>query len=236
MQNLSEPSRKIPKNYRNITGKIPSKKSNRMISFESKLERDFLYLFEFENFVIKILEQPITIEYFIDKRYTYTPDFYIETPPKYNNIIIEVKYYNELKKIFSTEKQKYKAMISYLKNKNLDFKFFTDRCTYIQSDEYKFNVNFLLNYEDLSIENYEIIYNLFIPQITVQQVLEQYNSDKFKQLSIISTIWAMVRKKILIVDMYEKLTPETQLLQLRPYDEYLLQLFLPSFSTPIIHK
>ena len=105
--NLNEPSRKIPKNYRNITGKIPSKKSNRMISFESKLERDFLYLFEYENFVIKILEQPITIEYFIEnKKYTYTPDFYIETPLKYNNIIIEVKYYNELKKIFSTEKQK----------------------------------------------------------------------------------------------------------------------------------
>lgn len=220
--NLSEPSRKIPKNYRNITGKIPSKKSNRMISFESKLERDFLYLFEYENFVIKILEQPITIEYFIDnKRYTYTPDFYIETPPKYNNIIIEVKYYNELKKIFSTEKQKYKAMISYLKNKNIDFKFFTDRCPYIQSDEYKFNVNFLLNYENLSIENYQIIYNLFIPQITIQQLLEQYSSDKFKQLSMIPTIWAMIRKKILIVDIYEKLTLETQLLQLRPYDEKL---------------
>lgn len=218
--NLSEPSRKIPKNYRNITGKIPSKKSNRMISFESKLERDFLYLFEFENFVIKILEQPITIEYFIDnKRYTYTPDFYIETPPKYNNIIIEVKYYNELKKIFSTEKQKYKAMINYLKNKNVDFKFFTDRCPYIQSDEYKFNVNFLLNYEDLSIENYEIIYNLFTPLITIQQLLEQHHSDKFKQLSMIPTIWAMIRKKIFIVNMYEKLTLETQLLQLRPYDE-----------------
>lgn len=37
--NLSEPSRKIPKNYRNITGKIPSKKSNRMISFDVSLPK-----------------------------------------------------------------------------------------------------------------------------------------------------------------------------------------------------
>lgn len=222
--NLKEPSRKIPKNYRNITGKVFSKKSNRLISFESKLERDFLYLFELENFVIKILEQPVQIEYTLNgKKYKYTTDFYLETPPGYNNILLEVKYYDDLKKIFPTEKHKYKAMIEYLKNKNVDFKFFTDRCPYIQSEEYKFNVNFLLNYNTLSNVEYEIITNLFIPQISIQELLNQYNSDKFKQLSLIPAIWTMIRRKILLVDMFETLNLSTPLLQLRSYDEKVYQ-------------
>lgn len=217
---IKESSRKIPKNYRNITGKIPSQKSSRMISFESKLERDFIYLFELENYVISILEQPITIEYFVDnKKYKYTPDFYLKTPPKYNNIMIEVKYYDDLKKTLPLEKEKYRAIIKYLENKNVDFKFFTDRCPYIQSDDYKFNVNFLLNYNTLLDEKYEIVSNLFLPQITIQQLLEQYSKDKIKQLSIIPVVWAMIRKKILVVNMFEKLTLNTRLLQIKPYDK-----------------
>lgn len=221
---IKESSRKIPKNYRNITGKIPSQKSSRMISFESKLERDFIYLFELENYVISILEQPITIEYFVDnKKYKYTPDFYLKTPPKYNNIMIEVKYYDDLKKTLPLEKEKYRAIIKYLENKNVDFKFFTDRCPYIQSDDYKFNVNFLLNYNTLLDEEYEIVSNLFLPQITIQQLLEQYSKDKIKQLSIIPVVWAMIRKKILVVNMFEKLTLNTRLLQIKPYDENIYQ-------------
>lgn len=221
---IKESSRKIPKNYRNITGKIPSQKSNRMISFESKLERDFIYLFELENYVISILEQPITIEYFVDnKKYKYTPDFYLKTPPKYNNIMIEVKYYDDLKKTLPLEREKYKAIVKYLENKNVDFKFFTDKCPYIQSDDYKFNVNFLLNYNSLLNKEYKIVSNLFLPQITIQQLLEQYSKDKFKQLSIIPVVWTMIRRKILIVNMFEKLTLNTKLLQIRPYDENIYQ-------------
>lgn len=218
--NLKEPSRKIPKNYSNITGKIFSEKSNRLIAFESKLERDFIYLFEFENFIIKILEQPLTIEYYFEnKKHKYTTDFYLETPPGYNNILLEIKYYDELKKILPSEKHRYKAMINYLKNKNVDFKFFTDRCPYIQSNEYKFNVNFLLNYNTLPNKEYETIASLFVPQITIQELLDQCNNDKFKQLSIIPIIWTMIRRKILLVDMFETLTLSSKLLQLRPYDE-----------------
>jgi hypothetical protein len=54
-------SRKIPKNYSNITGKLASEKSSTMLSYESKLERDFYFLFDFDQYIEKIQDQPITI-------------------------------------------------------------------------------------------------------------------------------------------------------------------------------
>ncbi len=217
---MKEPSRKIPKNYRNITGKFSSEKSDRLISYESKLERDFLYLFEFENIVLRILEQPVTIKYSLeDKRYKYTPDFYLETPVGRNNIIVEVKYYDELKKNFNELKPKFTALIEYIKGKDIDFYILTDRCPYIQSDDYKFNVHFLLNYRLVSQDNYEIVKEIFTPYITVQELLEQYSDDKYKQLDFINIIWSMIRRKILLVDMYQKLGLQTRLVNLRDYKE-----------------
>ena len=113
----SQPSRIIPKNYRNITGKFSSKKSDRLVSYESKLERDFLYLFEFENIVLKIVEQPTIIQYENNgKVCRYTPDFYLKTPTGRNDIIIEVKYKNELYKNFKELKPKLKAAMDLVKD------------------------------------------------------------------------------------------------------------------------
>jgi len=211
--NLNEPSRKIPKNYRNITGKFSSKKSSNLVSFESKLERDFLYLFEFDTNILKILEQPITIKYTKeDKTNKYTPDFYLKTSDKYNDIIIEVKYYNELKNTFLESKEKYKAMVKYCKEKNIDFKFYTDRCPYIQSEHYRFNLHFLLNYYDISQSHYKYISNIFKPYITVQEILNSFSNNKFEQLELLNTIWALIRHQILVVDLYIKLSIETKLI------------------------
>ena len=216
----TEPSRKIPKNYRNITGKFSSQKANRLISYESKLERDFLYLYELDNSIINILEQPITIEYtFNDQTYTYTPDFFLKTPDDYDDILVEVKYYNELKESFAQSRQKYKAIVEYVRDKDIDFVFHTDRCPYIQSDDYKFNVHFLLNYNTLENDHYDAVCTLFKPYISIQQLLESYSDDTYEQLSLLSTIWCMIRRKILEVDLFEKLTTSTQLIKLRPFDE-----------------
>jgi len=149
------PSRIIPKNYRNITGKFASKKASRLISYESKLERDFLYLFELDNQVINMFEQPITIQYIKNnKTHRYTPDLYIVTPPNQNDIVAEMKYNDDLKLELINNKDKFRALIEYTKNKNIDFKFFTDKCLKIKSDAYKFNTHFLINYNELSSADY----------------------------------------------------------------------------------
>jgi hypothetical protein len=214
------PSRKIPKNYRNITGKFASKKSDRLLSYESKLERDFLYLFEFENYIINIVEQPLTLKYKVENcSYRYTPDFYLQTPNNYKDILIEVKYYNELKNSFAQSKAKYRAIIEYSESNNIDFYFYTDRCPYIQNDFYKFNIHFLLNYNDFNSNDYEIIFNSFRPYITIQEILDEYSKNKFEQLRLLNTIWCMLRRQILITDLTQKINTNTKLLQLRDYND-----------------
>lgn len=211
-----KPSRKIPKNYRNITGKFSSNKSSNLISFESKLERDFLYLFEFEANIINILEQPITITYKKnEKQYRYTPDFYLKTKENQKDIIVEVKYYEELKKIFVESKEKYKAMSKYCNIHNIDFKILTDKCIFIKNEDYKFNLHFLLNFNEINNTHLKYIKNHFKPYVSIQSILKNYSSNKFEQMSLINTIWTLIRKQILIVKLEERLSVYSRLVALK---------------------
>lgn len=83
---------RIPRNtgtLKNI-GKFPSLKNKSTVWFESHLERDFIYLLEFDKEVIKYQEQPFKINYFLDgKKRFYTPDFFVEKQHK--NQVVEIK-------------------------------------------------------------------------------------------------------------------------------------------------
>jgi hypothetical protein len=62
----------------NTIGRFPSLKMKRMISFESRIECDFLYLLDFDPSVECFEEQPLTIEYPCSAaRLHYTPDFHV---------------------------------------------------------------------------------------------------------------------------------------------------------------
>ena len=59
-----------------MRGKFPSRKNARMIHWESLLERDAVFLFEFSSGVRQFREQPLTITYALEgKPRRYTPDF-----------------------------------------------------------------------------------------------------------------------------------------------------------------
>jgi hypothetical protein len=83
---------RTPKNtgtLKNI-GKFPSLKNGSIVWFESHLERDFIYLIEFDKTVIRFEEQPFKINYFLGgKRHYYTPDFLVERQNKKQ--VIEIK-------------------------------------------------------------------------------------------------------------------------------------------------
>lgn len=84
------PVRKVSNHGGNIIGKFPSLKMGRMIAFESLIERDFIYLLDYEKEVDCFEEQPLKIEYVYDgKQLHYTPDFHIIE--KGRNILVECK-------------------------------------------------------------------------------------------------------------------------------------------------
>lgn len=61
---------------RNVIGYFPSLKMRRTVQFESTLERDLIYLLDFEPQVAAFEEQPLKITYQHEgKTLSYTPDF-----------------------------------------------------------------------------------------------------------------------------------------------------------------
>ena len=72
------PVRKVSNRGGNVVGRFPSMKMGRMIVFESLLERDFIYLLDYDIRVEWFEEQPLTIEYRQDDQALhYTPDFHL---------------------------------------------------------------------------------------------------------------------------------------------------------------
>jgi hypothetical protein len=72
------PVRKVSNRGGNVIGHFPSIKMKRMVAFESLIERDYLYLLDYEQDIEWFEEQPVAIEYERDgKKLHYTPDFHI---------------------------------------------------------------------------------------------------------------------------------------------------------------
>jgi hypothetical protein len=59
-----------------IIGEIPSRKGGVMLPYESQLERDYIYLCEYDPAVASIVPQPETVTIWIDAvAHQYTPDY-----------------------------------------------------------------------------------------------------------------------------------------------------------------
>lgn len=72
------PIRKVSNRGGNVIGRFPSLKLGRMVDYESLIERDLIYLLEFEPDVTWYAEQPLTIPFrYRGKERGYTPDFHI---------------------------------------------------------------------------------------------------------------------------------------------------------------
>ena len=85
------PVRRITNGGRKVIGKFPSLKTGRAVWWESPLERDYLYLLEFDPEVVSYREQPLRIHYVLDGDvHKYTPDFLVERTSGRKQIV-EVK-------------------------------------------------------------------------------------------------------------------------------------------------
>ena len=72
------PVRQVANRGGNASGKFPSLKMNRMIAFESLIERDYLCVLDYEVEVLAFTEQPLTITYQDGaQEQHYTPDFHL---------------------------------------------------------------------------------------------------------------------------------------------------------------
>ncbi len=104
-------------------GKFPSIKLNRMVGYESLIERDFIYLLDFDPAVTAYQEQPMTIRYQDGhKQRRYTPDFhFVRDGQAY---LIECKHHQYMK--VEENKLKWDAARRWCDSKGATFWVITD--------------------------------------------------------------------------------------------------------------
>jgi hypothetical protein len=210
------PIRKIPKNYRNVTGIAAHSKAEGKAMFESTLERDFLMLLEFDKSVDSFEVQPIKLEWMneLDKPRSYTPDVLVyyskgKRPPT----LFEVKYRDDIKKNWSVLKPKFKAAIRFCKENNWKFKLITEveiRSAYLES------VKFLLPFvrQGVANENDMMILDdkiLELGSTSPKELLSSIYNDEWNQAALLPTLWYLIGTRQIQIDLTSKITMSSKI-------------------------
>ncbi|MDR9498384.1 MAG: TnsA endonuclease N-terminal domain-containing protein [Hydrogenovibrio sp.] len=210
---MTKPARKIPLNYRNITGYVHSEKSDAYTYFESSLERDALYLCEFDPDVVSFSTQPRRFHYTLNgKDRHYTPDIFIEYRSGLKQYV-EVKYREDLKKNWATLKPKFKAVIHETKSEpNTKFKILTE-CE-IRTDYLK-NAAFLLPYKHKPYEAYQLamiekVLSRGLP-MTINDLLGICTTDPFEERAqFIHALWCGIANQKVQIDLHSPLSMDQE--------------------------
>jgi len=118
------PVRKVSNHGANVIGHFPSLKMKRMVAFESLIERDYLYLLDYETDIEWFEEQPLTIEYGHDgKVLRYTPDFHLVEVGR--DVLVECKPLAFLDR--DDNQRKFRAARTWCTNRGWAFRVVTDQ-------------------------------------------------------------------------------------------------------------
>ncbi|WP_233862030.1 TnsA endonuclease N-terminal domain-containing protein [Paraburkholderia adhaesiva] len=208
------PVRKIPKNYRNVTGVAAHRKAEGAASFESTLERDFIALLEFDPAVERFEVQPITLDWSDDqgRARSYTPDaiatFKLHGQPR-RTVLYEVKYRSDLHANWPDLRQKFKASIRYARQQGWRFKIVTEveiRTPYLD------NATFLLPFmrrgpsEEAHMALLTDRLAEMMHRTTPADLLAACYQDEWHRAALIPTLWYLVGTRQIGTDLDEKLT------------------------------
>ncbi|MCE2594114.1 TnsA endonuclease N-terminal domain-containing protein [Motilimonas cestriensis] len=206
--------RKIPKNYRNLTGLAASNKASKPF-FESTLERDFLTLLDFDSNVITYDVQPVAVSWqsIENRERNYTPDVLVQYSSNgcihssKDTVLYEIKYRSDLKKNWLELKPKFLAAISYAKERNWCFKIMTEveiRTIYME------NARFLLPYlkvpQRLEFEEMLLHSLAKMRSCSTESLLKAIFNDKWAQAELIPILWKLIASGRISTDMNIPLT------------------------------
>lgn len=207
-------TRKVPLNYRNVTGNNGSVKSDYSAA-ESTLEADFLTLLDFSKDVAYFRTQPVTIEYNKnDLRCTYTPDVKVESIDS-KVTFYEVKYRKDLFENWALLKPKFKAAIRYAKENDAEFKIITER--EIRTD-YLLNIKFLkmCTVQEWTTNKYKVIEDMLseLKVSTPNKLIQALEEEGWSRAESLYYIWLVVAlgelgKNNAYANLYKRLTMDS---------------------------
>jgi len=211
------PVRAIKYNYRNITGRLASSKSEGTAEFESSLERDYLTILEFNPSVTKYEVQPVRLWYFLDgKERSYTPDVLVhfqgesgKPTPKW---LVEVKYREDLRENWHWYKHRIKAAFRFAKAEGYLFHLMTEkeiRTTYLS------NARFLLRYRNLPIDDphfHVLIDKLeMLRETDPDTLLTAIYLDPWRRAQVLHVLWQCVAQGYIGTDLNIPLTMRSRI-------------------------
>lgn len=214
---IYQKSRKIGYTYGSTSGIYSFRKKS--IQFESLLEKSFLQTLEFNDMVLDVIEQPLSIKYTTIKgnQGFYTPDFLIyfkEVNYSFGKpikpLLVEVKPTKRLLENKDELKPKFKAAIRLCSEYDYKFKIFNEnRIKGVELD----NIVFLNRYKDHTPnpDNVNIITtHLFaIGHTTIEHLLTHlYVTDVQKGFAL-SCLWHLILIKTIATDLKQPLNNKT---------------------------
>lgn len=204
------PVRKIPKNYRNVTGVAAHHKASGRAMFESTLERDFHTLLEFDPAVESFEVQPVVIHWRdqLDKQRTYTPDVlaYFHNP-NYSTTLYEVKYRSEIRESWAELKPKFRAALRFARSHGWRFKLITE----VEIREVRLkNAKYLLPFvkkgpvseADMDILDAAI---QALGQSTPNELISHIYKDEWNRAGLLPTLWYLIGTRQIITDLDQPL-------------------------------
>jgi len=195
------PVRRIPKNYRSVTGLVASDDaSHQVTAYESSLERDCIKHLIFNKNGARHEEQPVTISFICaGKQHSYTPDLLItyrnDVAPAntWKPLLAEVKYRSDLLKDWPRLKPKFHAARQYAIERAWDFTIITDseiRTPYLK------NITLLL--ECRKHRTNEVVTNVLLDALdnlgdsNPDTLLRSVSQDSLTRATMIPTLWQLV--------------------------------------------
>lgn len=204
--------RKVHSNGRTIVGYVNNReKSNAIIQFESRGEKEFLDLLQFDSNVKEIFDQPVRIPFVHrGKDRSYVPDFLVNYNDS-SSALFEIKTEEGLKMSGRKFAAGFRAAREYGKVNNQKFHVFTES---VYRTVYTWNIRFLLQFKggtpNLSIQE-NILTELGKRRVASgNDVLKVITSSKAEYDLSLRCFWVLLFKKIITCDLFsERVTLQT---------------------------
>lgn len=192
--------------FRKVIGKFPSLKTGQTVGWESQIERDYIYLLEFDLDVKFFKAQPVKIKYkYKNKPRRYTPDFYVERQSTTELVEVEsASKMNDPKNII-----RFLVAAEYCKNKGYVFRVVTDE--QIREGNLLLNIKLLHRYAtvDITAEFCQLTIEVIqcSGEISLEKLITILKENSWPDA--ISNVYALLYHHMLMADLREPLSGQT---------------------------
>jgi len=208
------PVRRIPKNYRNVTG-VVCRGTKKTVGFESTLERDCYLWLDSNRDIENFEEQPVTIRFDTDgKQRSYTPDVLVfYSDKKRKPLLGEIKYHQDLRENWLEYLPKFTAAMRYAVRRGWRFRLITEK--QIRSP-YLENIKFLRRYSLGPSVNEHIMDDLIgivkdRALTTPRDLLSSNIGESYQKGAAQYALWQLISKKTIRTDLSMPLTMDSKL-------------------------